>query len=361
MTILGNILLGLASVIYLVPLQLFLREPINHGGQAAGGVIGFIFVTIPLWVLLFLVWCILLPRGGFDWLGGGRAWQLLVIVVSCLALLVVTSMAAMLREDPQIPWMLRPLMPWGIYVLPLFALLASALLLNPALVPSLSSSAARLTLASCGALALISTIGMAGEWLVWQQKRAAASAREEVEFHDQNILRIVAEVEALDPMKDLGRLLGHAAANRFEAPRELAQKKISTHPHLQDELARGLTNQWSIETLGYLELKDAPDSAALAVPVRIALESLTPWIQRELERSTQFWSETYYSETRMALAVADKFAPHGVDYVPAMRALRDAFNHPHAKVANLQAPALIDAWLAGKARGGRGQVAGSRP
>jgi len=358
MTILGNILLSLAAFIYLVPLQIFLRQPIQHSGHAAGGVIAFVFATIPLWVFIFLAWCVLLARGQFDWLGGGRGWQFLVIFVTFLALTFVTSLAAMLREDPQIPWALRPVMTWGIYVLPLLAILASFALLNPSL--EIPVSVARWTLSFCGVAALIPSLGMGAQWLVWQEKRAVDAAEARVAFEDQNVRSLVAEVEALDPIKDLGRLLGHAAANRYEAPRDLAVKKIQTHPTLQEELATKLTNEWSLETLGYLELNNAPDNAALAIPVRTALESLAPWIAREVSNSNHFWPETYTSETRMALAVADKFAPYGIDYLPAVKAWRSAFDHPNTKEARLVAPQLIDAWLATKTPANKAKTATSR-
>jgi len=275
-----------------------------------------------------------------------------------LALTVVTSLAAMLREDPQIPWALRPTMPWGIYVLPLFALLATLTLLNPTL--EVPVALGRWVLSLSGAIAIASSFGMTAEWMVRHQKRAVAAAKAQVEFHDQNIRNQVAEVEALDPIKDLGRLLSEAAANRFDAPRALATKKIQTHPHLQEELALKLTNEWSLEALGYLELNDAPDNAALAIPVRTALEGLAPWITREVSNSNRFWPETYASETRMALAVADKFAPYGIDYVPAVRTWRAAFNHPNTKEAHLEAPQLIDAWLAPKPPANKPQAATSR-
>ncbi|ATC64463.1 hypothetical protein CMV30_11135 [Nibricoccus aquaticus] len=347
MTILANILLGLAAFLYLVPLQIFLRQPIVHSGHAAGGVIAFVFVTIPLWVTIFLAWCVPLSRGQFDWLGGGRGWQSLVLFVTFLALTFVTSLAAMLREDPQIPWALRPVMTWGIYVLPPLAILASFALLNPSL--EVPTSVARWTLSFCGVVALIPSLGMGVQWLVWQEKRAVEAAEARVAFEDQNVRSLVAEVEALDPIKDLGRLLGHAASNRFDAPRSLATTKIQTNPTLQEELALKLTNEWSLEALGYLELNDAPDNAALALPVRTALESLAPWIAREVSNSNHFWPETYASETQMALAVADKFSPYGIDYVAAVKAWRAAFNHPNTKEARLMAPRLIDEWLASRA------------
>jgi len=344
MIILGNILLGLAAFIYLVPLQIFLRQPIVHGGHAAGGVIAFVFVTIPFWVTIFLAWCVVLARGEFHWLGGGRGWQFLVILTASLALMVVTSLAAMLREDPQIPWALRPVMPWGIYVLPLFALLATLCLLNPFL--EMPPSAGRWTLSLCSAVALMSSLGMGLQWIVWQEKRATDAAKARVAFEDQNLRSLVAEVEALDPIKDLGRLLGHSASNRFEAPRDLAVKKIQTHPNLQEELTLRLTNEWKLEALGYLELNNPPDAAALAVPVRTALEGLARWISGEIERSPNHWPEAFYSDTKMALAVVDKFAGYGIDYVPAVRSWRAAFDHPNAKKAGIAAPQLIDAWLA---------------
>jgi hypothetical protein len=354
MIILGNLLLGLSAFLYLVPLQIFLRQPIVHSGHNAGGVIGFVFVTIPLWLTLFLACCVLLARGQFDWLGGGRGWQLLVLFVTFLALTVVTSLAAMLREDPQIPWALRPVMPWGIYLLPLLAMLPVLFQLNPAVGAAVPLLASRLMLSACGAVALISSLGMVVEWIVWQEKRAAAAVKEQAAFEDKNLRSLVAEVEALDPINDLGRLLGHAAANRYEAPRDLAAKKIQTHPRLQEELALRLTNQWKLEALGYLELNNPPDAAALAVPVRIALEGLAVWIKGEVERSAHHWPEAFYSDTKMALAVADKFAPYGIDYIPAIRAWRSAFDHPHAKQANIAAPQLIDAWLASHAPADKG-------
>ena len=346
MTILGNILLSLASFLYLVPLQILLRKPIVTTGNDSVGVVLFVFVTVPFWLMLFLNWCILLTRGRFDWFGGGRGWQFSVILLTWLALTVVTSLAAMLRGDSRIFWALRPLMPWGIYLLPLFALVATLLMLNPSLSPTVPALATRLTLAVCGALALGSSFGMIAEWIVGSQKKASAAIERDAEFQENNIRSIVAEVEALDPIKDLGPLLRHSANNSFEAPRKLAQKKISTHPHLQEELALRLTNQWSTAALGFLELSDPPDAAALAVPVRTALESLAPWIHGELERSTGFWPESYVWETKMALAAADKFARYGIDYVPAVRALRAAFDHPKARIANLEAPRLLDTWLA---------------
>lgn len=348
MTILGNLLLSLAAFLYLVPLQILLRKPIVTTGNDSVGVVLFVFITVPFWLTLFLNWCILLTRGRFDWLGGGRGWQFLLLLFTWLALTSVTTLAAMSRGESRIFWALRPLMPWGIYLLPLFALLATFLMLNPSLSPTLPALAARLALATCGVLALGSGLGMITELVVSAQRKAADKIERDADSQDKNIRSIVAEVEALDPINDFGPLLRNSASNRFEEPRKLAQKKISTHPHLQEELALRLTNQWSTAALGYLELCDPPDAVALAVPVRTALEHLAPWIRSEVERSSGFWPESYYWEAKISLAAADKFARYGIDYVPAVRALRAAFDQPKARNSKMEAPRLLDTWLAKK-------------
>ena len=69
----------------------------------------------------------------------------------------------------QIPWALRPVMPWGIYVLPLLAMLPVLFQLNPAVGAAVPLLASRLMLSACGAVALISSLGMVVEWIVWQE------------------------------------------------------------------------------------------------------------------------------------------------------------------------------------------------
>ncbi len=360
MNILSNISLGIAAFLFLVPMQFFHHGDNRPTGESAMGLITYFLVTIPLGLFIFVSWCALLAQGGFSWIGGGRGLQLLLITVTALAFTAVISIGAVMRGDPQIPWSLRPLMPWGMYVIPLFLIVATFAQTNVTLATHIPSAVSRSVLIACGALVLASSAGMIVEWLIWQEKRASEAVQEEVEFRDRNLRSLVEEVEALDPIKDLGRLLGHAASNRFDEPRELATKKIQTHPHLQEELARKLTNEWKLETLGYLELNDAPDNAALAIPVSTALESMAEWMKREIDGSTHHWPEAYYSDTKMALAVADKFAPYGIDYVPAIRAWRAAFDHPNAKQAHMRAPQLIDAWLARKTPANKPHTAASR-
>jgi hypothetical protein len=359
MNILSHISLGIAAFLYLVPMQFFHHGNDRPAGEAAMGLLMYFFVTIPLGIFLFVSWCALLAQGGFSWIGGGRGAQLLLITVTALAFTAVISIGAVMRGDPQMPWALRPLMPWGLYILPLFLIVATFAQVNGTLATHIPPTVSRGVLIACSALVLASSAGMIVEWLIWQEKRATAAAKEQVAFEDRNLRSLVEEVEALDPIKDLGRLLGHAAANRYQAPRDLAVKKIQTHPRLQEELTLKLTNEWKLEALGYLELNDAPDNAALAVPVRTALESMAFWMKREIEGSTHHWPEAYYSETKMALAVADKFAAHGIDYIPAIKAWRAAFDHPNAKQANIRAPQLIDAWLATKTQPNKSHAAAS--
>ncbi|MGC4073714.1 MAG: hypothetical protein QM760_14635 [Nibricoccus sp.] len=346
MTTFSNILLGLATFIYLVPLQFFIRAAANARGEAAMGLIVGFVLTIPLCLLLFISWCIVLSQGGFSWLGGGRGWQLLLLIVTWIAMTVIVSLSAIVRNEPNMPWSLRGLLPWAAYVLPPLAIIATAALNNPSLASVIPANIRQGVLIAVGSITILSGAGSLVEWFIRAQINAANKVREQAEYQDQNIQRIIADIEALDTVRDLGRLFEHAGLNRFEQPREVALKKILAHPNLQQEIERRITNEWTQETLSFLAANDAPNPAALAQPVAVALSQLAAWLNQNLKSDRQFYEGSYLSEVVTALTVADKYARFGVDYRPAILEIRAAFNRSHVIKAGLNAPLVLDQWLA---------------
>ncbi len=346
MTTFSNILLGLASFIYLVPLQFFIRAAANARGEAAMGLIVGFVLTIPLCLLLFISWCIILSQGGFSWLGGGRGWQLLLLVLTWIAMTAIVSISAMVRSEPNMPWSLRGVLPWAAYVLPPIAIIATAALNNASLAAAISPAIRQGALIAVGSITLISGAGSLVEWFIRAQINAASKVRAQAEYQDQNIQRIIADIEALDTVKDLGRLFDHAGLNRFEQPRIAARKKIFAHPNLQQEIERRITNEWTQETLNFLAANEPPDPAALAQPVTAALSKLAAWLNQNLKADRQFYEGLYLSEVVTALTVADKYARFGVDYRPAILEIRAAFNRSHVRKAGLSAPLVLDEWLA---------------
>ena len=98
--------------------------------------------------------------------------------------------------------------------------------------------------------------------------------------------------------------------------------------------------------MSFLAANDAPDPAALAQPVGLALSKLAAWLNQVLENDRQFYEGSFLSEVVTALTVADKYARFGVDYRPAILEIRAAFNRSHVRKAGLNAPLALDEWLA---------------
>src|SRR5262245_8996847 len=233
MTILGNICVALALVIFLVPLQLMVREPAARGGDGGGGIIwGAIFVLVPLWFLLTVALCAATARGALDWLTRPRAVQYLVVLASCAALAVVTFFSMALKHEPlsQVPWAARPFLGWAVLVFPPIVMSFCVLALNPSLGSAVPAPVYRVPAALVAAASLLASGGLLWQWFSFTQEEAAAKMERLVARDTERDKEMLAEVERLDPVKELGRLLDKTGPFETPAIRELAVKKARSHP-----------------------------------------------------------------------------------------------------------------------------------
>ena len=131
MTILGNILLGLAALIYLVPLQFVLHDTSPKRNDGGGLLWAAIFLMVPLWFLLASALATATAKGGLDWTGRERALRYLLMLVCCLALMVVSGFSFVGKFEPpaQMPAISRSFAGWGVQLFPLITI-AFCLLAN---------------------------------------------------------------------------------------------------------------------------------------------------------------------------------------------------------------------------------------
>jgi hypothetical protein len=348
MNIFGNLALGFAAFIFLVPLQVSLQQPVHTGYRGVGTVLAVLLCCLLFWIPLFASWCVLLAQGGFSWMGIGRPLQLFVMLTGWLALSAITLMSVGLRGDPQLPWALKPFMPWAIYVIPPVMLAATALLLNPGLMARPETlMAGRFVIGICGVVAIGCVVAIATQYAILRAREMERVHRRNPANREKNIRRIISEVEMLDPQKDFAALLMHAGRDRFEEAREAARRKIESHPHLTEALAKMLASDRSQLALGYLEENTLPDLTPLAEPVRQAIERMADWIRRKIASTEPLRHDSFFDETAMVLEVANKFAttPGGADHRAAIRELRAAFESPKTRETYVDAIRLLDDWL----------------
>ena len=79
-------------------------------------------------------------------------------------------------------------------------------------------------------------------------------------------------------------------------------------------------------------------------------------LRDEIRRAHSLRGDHFVPQVRRILAAADKFEPYGVDYLPAVRAVRDALAEPHPNGGDLRCRQVLDRWLAKHARTGARQA-----
>ncbi|MBI1354374.1 MAG: hypothetical protein GC160_08510 [Acidobacteria bacterium] len=349
MRILGNILIALAGLLYLVPLQLMLSDAGRRRGDG-GAVWGSIFVLTPLWLLLTAALLVAAGRGGFDWLPVKRGSQYALVLVSGIALLVVTFFSFMSKAEhiSQLPWVVRLFTSWAVVLFPLVTMAFLAFALNPSLGPGLKPPTLGLPFVAVAGFSLLACGGMLIEAMIHAQQQQQARVEEAVEADNQRDRDIMARVQSLQAANDLPELLGFT--NRFEKPeiRQAAIAKVEADPQLIARLAETLQSGWAEKGLVYLDACEvsAEDRKILAAPVRTAIETLTAEAKDSVERTHTFYAEQFDWNTRIILSVADKFEGEGLDYGPAIREFRRALDSERTRDVRLNARQTLDRWLA---------------
>lgn len=351
----GNLCVGLAVLLYAVPLPMLISEPPSHdGGQSEGW--GLILLQLVLWFCMAVALCVSAANGGLDWLWMARSLQYALVVVTSLALAVVSTMSGLLRHETadQIPWAARPLVPyaWAMWVFPLAIMVFCLVTINPAL-DAIPRLVIRAPLGLAGGIALLVSFGMLAQWFISSQLRQAARIDATFAGDSARTRQQIEELQKYDANTQLSSVLSYTNRYNDDKVRELALEKIRAVPDLEEQLITGLRSPWFESVLIFLDDADPPDGKALAEPARDAF-----LLQAEAARATIraggfLYPDSFDYQGRLVLSVADKFRAFGVDYVPAIRAFRSAFDEPHDQKVKFACAARLDEWLAREAKRGK--------
>lgn len=352
MTILGNVFLSLAALIYLVPLQFILRDESSRRND--GGLLwATVFFIGPLWLLIGAAMGIATARGGTDWLPVGRGAQYLVVIVAAISLMVTSgvSMVGKFENPAQMPAGTPLLAGWAVRVFPLIALVFCALALNPRLAESVPPLVVRVPMIIASVVSGFVAAFLLFALLTHLQAQQTVRVESEIAFHDKRDRDMLARVESLNSEEGFVELLGFA--NRFEKEhiRALAIQKAQSHPHFTERLVEVLSGGWAEKGLVYLDACDAPDPQALAEPIRKAILTLAA-DARESMKSYVLYADQFDWNTRLILSVAEKYRGRGVDYLPAIREFRAALDTPRTPKLEIHAIPTLDAWLKKQGKGG---------
>lgn len=319
----------------------------KKSAEVTGDFIVFGIASLLLFLLFCGAFCVLIARRELDWLGWGRGMQYFGVIVSCLTLSIVIGFSATLRSAPvsDVPWAIRLFIPWAHLVLPPFLIALAFLWLNRS--PDVPVLWLRGAFAAVSVVGVAAGLGLLGEVLVTSQQRDVqriASIQERGNERDRKMLE---QVQAADPEKDFGSLL--AQSSKFERPeiRALALQKLLSNSNFTALMAEQLHHYYYHRSaLTFLRDNDPPDRKTLAEPVRDAFGLVAKDVHEVMHSESNPRPYEFISDADGVLAVADKFAGLGVDYVPAIREYRAALDEPRQDKVELDSRKTLDRWLA---------------
>ncbi|MBT9458450.1 MAG: hypothetical protein IV097_17655 [Burkholderiaceae bacterium] len=227
-------------------------------------------------------------------------------------------------------------------------LAGAALGLYPSLRQGLPWWAWQAPLGALAGLSLLLCAGLLVQLVQTQQQARTQQQQSEIAFTNKRDAAMLEKVQQADVQDDIISLLPHTSP--FEQPeiRALALARLREHPDLDGALIAMLRGPSPGEAFAYLQTNEVKDPAALADAIRQGIKTYAAQLQHGISRTHTLRADDYQPAMQRILATVDRFAPHGVNYRPALQQLRDAFDAPRDYAQPTPAMAGqrdIDNWL----------------
>lgn len=277
----GNVCVGLASLLYALPLQYLLLE-LSRKGDEVGGFLAGLIVLIPMWLLLLTALLCVAISGGFDWLPVRRAnlYALLVAATISLAVISALRLDVPLHPSPASRVLVGSLLHGAI----LLTIALATLNLNPRLASGLPLRAVNLAWTTCATLSLVLCSGWAGHRLVNTAAGRMAGVAHILQTNGELSRKNLARIPELDPQRDFAELL--ALTNEFQsrAVRDAAITKLRAAPGFVPNLVDALQNGPAEHALSAIECCPLAEEErrSVAGPARIAMKRITEKAQADL-------------------------------------------------------------------------------
>lgn len=273
--LIGNICVGLAALIYVLPLQLMLFEISNkRNGQTDHGA-GFLVIAgifLAMWLLLLVGICCAIASGGLDGLRLARGWFYPLAFGATLAMLALSLLIFEFPNHPNFFTRWSGRVPF--YVFPVATMLFTVLVLNPRFTASLPLAPVKLTWLICAGLSLALCGGYLGYRFVVPAMGRAVSLASFWAKRGETDREIISKIATLDPQRDFADLLRWANQYQSRAVREAATDRLRTNPGFLETLATTLTSHSPERGLDFLPSAtlSPAEQQQLALPTRTALE-----------------------------------------------------------------------------------------
>ncbi len=321
--IIGNACAGVATIIFLFPLQKLLAnfadKHVNNDDWTASA----LYILIPQWLLLMGAMLCMTATDGFDWLKLGRTALYVFAVVAAIALTTVSFVFIALYIRPG--FTPRFLYVPVIYGVTIATVLLIALSLNQKFVPEFPTQWLRWPWTVFTGLSIVACVLFFGSQVQRINLGGVFNFAYRFAHLGPATSETLAKVDALDPEKDFTRLLNRANHYERREVQEAATARLRSHPKFIELLSAELQSGLPEPALTFL--RDAAltpeEQKALARPARRALERWVNEIPAQNYTTKKRFKELRSWGKDMFAVIPGKFSGTEVDFGPVQEDFTD--------------------------------------
>ncbi|HRD52552.1 MAG TPA: hypothetical protein PKY96_07885, partial [Flavobacteriales bacterium] len=270
--IIGNACVGLATLIFLLPLQRFLWEWARREASNDQWVTPALYLLVPLWLLLMVALLCVTASGGFDWLRLGRTKLYVLTVAAAIALATVSFVFIALYIRPGFT-------PRALYSPVLYLVTFSTVLLvlgslNPKLASVVPTQWLQKPWALLSAVSLVGCVAYSGYWIATNGVQGVVGFAHRIINHGPASAEELAQIARMDPETDFESLLWRTDRDASNEVRDAASARLRSHPRFLERMAYELDSGYAEPALIFVrdaELTRA-EKARFARPALAALE-----------------------------------------------------------------------------------------
>lgn len=352
MTIIGNILLSIAAVVYMLLLSgAYGPKPSNAGDAVGGYAMSVILFSLAFGVFMTLAAFVIAWKGGFAWVAAGGSARFVLVAGGLLSILIISALSTVFRFEPasQLPFALRHLTGFAPALFPLTLLAAGFVLLNEPLRTAVPVAVYKIPLGILFGISTLACLGLLIQWIGYQNQQVAERIEEIHQHEEQNHTRHLQDIENADPETGILGLLSLTGRYHNADVREKAVAKIKSNPRWQQELVRILESGHYYRVYTFLDAEAVEDKALFAAPLNRSISRMAGEISAFIQTNNHLndWHFDYLSVERM-LSSVEQFQNTEEDFLPAVRAVRAAFDASpiaHVKKPKFKEPAILDRWI----------------
>jgi len=350
MSFLGNIFLGIASLIILYLVTSFYSRSIPGGDAGVGYAWGIIILNLAFFACMIIVALIIGWKGGSEWISASKSTRTWYAILGVMATLIYAVLCGFFKADSgTFSGPVKTLINFSYMLVPVVMILISIILLNDGIRTAVPVAVYKWPAIFLTVLSVFGLSSFIVGQLVDSAKFQAATLESQAKDEDANHIRILAAIDSCDVFKDMLNILVFTGNNQPENIQHAAVAKVKTNPDWEKELLRLLETDRCSDVFQFLSSNEVDNPSLFEEPINKGVLLQASQIRQSIRDAYQphhLYAGQFMWEVDHVIRTVDRFQSKEINYLPAMKELRAALDEPwEFDKPNFSCKQLLDQWI----------------